>query len=61
MQQKRRVSRREQFLIEDVDRLTKLLTTSSTHEARDAAAMLLQHAKADLESYKTASTTVRES
>jgi hypothetical protein len=59
MQHKRRINRREQLLIEDIERLTKLLTTSSTCEARDTAAMLLQRAKADLESYKTASATER--
>jgi hypothetical protein len=59
MQQRRLANRREQLLMEDVERLTKLLTTSSTRGARDTAAMLLQDARADLESYMTASATGR--
>jgi hypothetical protein len=39
MQHRRRVNRRQQLLIEDVERLTKPLTTSSTCEACNTTAL----------------------
>jgi hypothetical protein len=54
MRQQRRISRQEQLLVEDVERLTRLLDTGSTPEARETAAQLLAHARTDLEKYRMA-------
>jgi hypothetical protein len=49
MPHQRRVSRSEQLVIEEIERLTRLLSSGSTPEGRQTAAMLLGHSKADLE------------
>jgi hypothetical protein len=48
MPQQRKISRREQLLLDDVERLARLAVDSATAESRRAAAMLLEYAQADL-------------
>ena len=55
MRQERKISRREQLLLDDVERLARLAVGSATTESRRAAAMLLEYAEADLAALRAAS------